>query len=206
MGLKPSPFGGAGSGEKNFPKKFFRADNFGVQPVFFRVFAYRRGRRTGDVSLEKGQKSPRMGAPPPSVFEVRFVSIRIGPFGGGKINFGAKVRKRAPPLRVFLRSVSLVKGAVSFRRRRGRGDRFRPGSGFGGPPPAGPSAFGVGSAAFSCSEEAPARGLFHSRGLSGCDALERRSGYEKFGLAGPAKAAPILKKKDRYVTAKTSCR
>ena len=190
---------------KKFSEKFFRAEKFGVQPVFFRVFAYRRGGGRGTFCPKRGQ-SPKMVTPPPREFEVRSVSIRIGPFGGGKINFGAKVRKRAPPLRVFLRSVSLVKGAVSFRRRRGRGDRFQPGSAFGGPPPAGPSAFGVGSAAFSCSEEAPARGLFHSRGLSGCDALERRSGYEKFGLAGPAKAAPILKKKDRYVTAKTSCR
>ena len=145
-----------------------------------------------------------------SAFSPYFSESSLIGEGGGRGTFcpkrGKKAQKWAPPLRVFLRSVSLVKGAVSFRRRRGRGDRFRPGSAFGGPPPAGPSAFGVGSAAFSCSEEAPARGLFHSRGLSGCDALERRSGYEKFGLAGPAKAGPILKKKDRYVTTKTSCR
>ena len=177
MGLKPSPFGGAGNDEKIFRKNFFGQKISAFRPYFSESSLIGEGCGRGSFCQKRG-----------------------------KINFGAKVRKRSPPLRVFLRSVSLVKGAVSFRRRRGRGDRFRSGSAFGGPPPAGPSAFGVGSAAFSCSEEAPARGLFHSRGLSGCDALERRSDYEKFGLAGPAKAGPILKKKDRYVTAKTSCR
>ena len=51
-----------GAAKKIFPKKFFRAEKFGVPPVFFRVFAYRRRRRTGVVLPEKGPK-PKNGPP-----------------------------------------------------------------------------------------------------------------------------------------------
>ena len=121
MWSKTVSFRRRGERRKKFFEKFFRAENFGVQTLFFRVFAYRRGRRTGVVLPEKGQKSPKtvtplrgkmrpvavvskwallagqnnfwgqspkMGAPPPpSVFEVRSVSIKIGLSAERRKNF-----------------------------------------------------------------------------------------------------------------------
>ena len=109
VGIKTVSFRRRGERRKKFSEKIFSGRKIWRSARILRVFAYRRGRRTGVVLPEKGQKSPKTGAPPPRENEARCVSIRIGPFGGGKINFGAKVRKRSPPpIRVFLRSVSLV--------------------------------------------------------------------------------------------------
>ena len=111
MWSKTVSFRRRGDRRKNFSKKFFRPEKFGVQPVFFRVFAYRRGRRTGDVLPEKGQKSPKMGAPPPSVFEVRCVSIRIGLSAERRKNFfGASKKNRFT--RIFPRHCETAAGPV----------------------------------------------------------------------------------------------